>query len=981
MTEDIGRTFSPDLVRLGKRLKKYIHALEKITTAMFFKEEDEPIDDEKIDRLLKKTLPYLQEAFDSNTSLIADENGAVVYTIPEGSDIVGALLTEIPSIKSAIKKENSYIKDDQQKSHHLDALKLFSLILVKLETPVGVRYIGVANSQNDPPYIGADKQLMDELMKTLKIGLDYGKFYGQVKEERSHFQKRFIQAQNHGDWEFLATASEDYFKSRLKSKNVESDDITQKLRKEFDNDTILKDYLDAQLWNFIRDTLPRVKDDKPTERLFREINSFIRKLDSNELKKIDIVNAKKGRKWEINHFPKTALAAARMLLFTDYYKDETAKRATISGQLWDVARKILNKTDTPDKKNFLQWRLDFVRTKWQQIYYLSLKGIQRPKPEKLKEINKICIGIWGPTIKIIKEYLESKQGKDGLYIDSDWLLSWLGSNVLLSKRLKEHYDLVKSDEKKALNPIAKMRYLNHLSHLMLYVLHCVRFAELEKKLSRIKQKENFKRPPFADILVDVTSSLTEAQLYIMSEYAYREIGVHRELRIFERLQRQLAYELPLHTTSNFYRDHLYHVMDVCLLGELLLHSMFSEEATGGEYEFFAETFTTHTASELFHNWYVAALCHDLGYVIEKADKFIGPIHKIRGPGLSDFSKNLKDGLLSGKNEIRKTIIQIVESKSYVIPDALARKLIEADVSTDHGVAGWLHLRQWIQETNYEMKTLAPALTAILRHNLSGQEVDLRKEPLTFLLMFCDHVQEWGRPRIGPESLAYGIAEGMRFSDEPVLSRKIRMSNIFIKGLKPGDVNHTVQKHTCKNCIQSDGLEATCKHKCLRVQGKVDKDKKIEFILPHIEASEADFEPCLSWLMFSRDLQSINYGEKNKPFDISIRMVHTPPRIWSALEWSLLEMDLFEEFANTHPKATYLCEWIAFARNNKEGIEYIANRKEGTETFIIKLHELGKPLKRDLTDEQWKDFPRWKWQWLRQKYTTANLGPWFLENDS
>jgi hypothetical protein len=100
-----------------------------------------------------------------------------------------------------------------------------------------------------------------------------------------------------------------------------------------------------------------------------------------------------------------------------------------------------------------------------------------------------------------------------------------------------------------------------------------------------------------------------------------------------------------------------------------------------------------------------------------------------------------------------------------------------------------------------------------------------------------------------------------------------------------------------------------------------------------------------------------------------------------LGWDPLEMDIFEEFATTYPTATYLLEWIAFARDKREGIEYNGNRKEGTETFIIKLHELGKPLSRDLSDEHWKDFFKWKWQWLSHKYTTSNLGTWFPEHKS
>jgi hypothetical protein len=466
----------------------------------------------------------------------------------------------------------------------------------------------------------------------------------------------------------------------------------------------------------------------------------------------------------------------------------------------------------------------------------------------------------------------------------------------------------------------------------------------------------------------------------MCEYAYREIGVHRELLIFERLSRQLAHELPLYAASNFYRDHLYHVMDVCLLGELLLRSLLPVEEDTKEYDLVADIFIGQTLRELLNNWYVAALCHDLGYVVEQSDKFLKPISEIKGEGLSGFFEKLKEGLEGGKKAIRETIDKIVNSDSSDIPPELACILTNDIVPTDHGVAAWLHLQQWLKDVKCPLDSLAPALKAILRHNLSKQEIDLYKEPLSFLLMLCDHIQEWGRPRVGPEPLARGIMEGLRFAEKPEFVRKVRMNKILLKGLNFREIKREkIPANTCDNCILKGN--AGCKTQCLRVLTKIDKDRSLVFILPHVEAREADFEPCISWLMFCRDLQSINCGEKGLPFQLSIIMEHTPPRIWSALGWDPMEMDIFEEFASTYPTATYLLQWIAFARQKREGIEYMGNRKEGKETFIIKLHELGKPLSRDLSDEHWKDFFKWKWQWLSHKYTTSNLGTWFPEHKS
>jgi hypothetical protein len=365
-------------------------------------------------------------------------------------------------------------------------------------------------------------------------------------------------------------------------------------------------------------------------------------------------------------------------------------------------------------------------------------------------------------------------------------------------------------------------------------------------------------------------------------------------------------------------------------------------------------------------------------VIEQSDKFLNPISDIRGLGLSGFSEKLKEGLEGGKKEIRETVNKIVKTGSTAIPPELACKLVNDILPTDHGVAAWLHLQHWMNDVKYPLESLAPALKAILRHNLSDQEINLYKEPLSFLLMLCDHIQEWGRPRVGPEPLSRGIMEGLRFAEKPEFDRKVRMNKIIIKGLNFQEIKREyIPTNTCDNCVLKDN--SICKTQCSRVQTKLTQEKKLEFKLPHVEAREADFEPCISWLMFCRDLQCINCGERKLPFQLSIIMEHTPPRIWRAFGWNPLEMDIFEEFASTHPKATYLLEWIQFARNKQEGIEYIGKREEGKETFTIKLHELKRPLKRDLSEEHWKNFFQWKWQWLSNKYTTSSLGTWFPEH--
>ncbi len=976
-------SISNDIARYGDRLKNYLPALQKITESLSQRPVRSAANGKDIDGLLTSTLPHLLEGFNSELSFIADEKGEVVYTSSENNIVKKENLANIPLVKTFIKKEGyAAINFDETFDPRPDlyGLSLYSLMVVRYDTPVGLRYVGVVNGGNEPPYLGEDKIFLDEIIKILFLGLRYGK----ENAQRDHFWENYLHAKKRGDWEALSFASKEYINMLIglgnKNKSIEHTHPPQ-IPKHCNNYSVLTDHFDAKLCNFIKSIFPRSVGNEPLENLLKEVNELINNFGNNEPKECS------------DDFNRTLLALARIFLYAKNFNEEILRNIVPSSPngIWNGVEKLLDNDKFIYNNSSSYCRIDWLRTKWQQIYYLSRQGILEPDARKLKRINEIYKSVWKRTIRIIKSFL---QRKTDLYIDSDWLISWLASNILLSKRLKEQYDLIDSKEDKLLNPIGKMRYLKYLSHHVLYVLHCSRFALLKEKIDKdqmIGKKPTkrqgikeiyFIQPPFADIPVDETSSLSQAQLYLMSEYAYREIGVHRELRIFERLSQQLSHELPLYAASNFYRDHLYHVIDVCLLGELILRSLIPIESiekptepTG--YNVVESLFTKPKIKNLLCNWYVAALCHDIGYVIEQSEKFLNPISEIKGEGLSDFSEKLKDGIEKGKKEIKETITKI-KSNDSIIPPELVEKLINDEVTTDHGVAAWLHLRQWIKDIKCPMDSFAPALIAILRHNLSDQEADLHKEPLSFLLILCDHIQEWGRPRVGPEPLARGIMEGLRFGEKPKLDRKVRMNKILVTGLNFQEIDRdSIPESTCNSCILKKNTKCNSVT-CLRVLTKIE-DKKLEFRLPHVEACEADFEPCISWLTFCRDLQCIKPQERDMPFSLSIIMEHTPPRIWSAIGWNPLEMDIFEEFASTHPKATYLLEWIDFARNKRQGIEYIGNRKKGTETFIIKLNELGRPLSRGLSQEHWKNFFQWKWKWLSNKFTASNLGTWFPEN--
>jgi hypothetical protein len=192
----------------------------------------------------------------------------------------------------------------------------------------------------------------------------------------------------------------------------------------------------------------------------------------------------------------------------------------------------------------------------------------------------------------------------------------------------------------------------------------------------------------------------------------------------------------------------------------------------------------------------------------------------------------------------------------------------------------------------------------------------------------------------------------------------------IEGLRPDILDRAdVLQRTCNHCVN----HKCCEDQCLRVHTQLQSDlyAPLVFKLSHTDPIEADFEPTISWLMFCRDLQSLQINGIPLPFDIEIIMKHSYSKIWTNLGWSYTEMDLLEEYANTQQHAAYLCDWIEAARCKTNGIEY--NTSKTGETFIIRLNKLEKPLPRGLPPKVWKSFFKWKWRWLGQKYMNTSVG--------
>lgn len=990
-----------DKARYAEKFSCYVPAVDAISSALASIRELGTMHGTGISGILAGTLPRLRNAFSSEVAFLGDTRLKVRASDPPSLGLTGEILPLAKEVLDLVQPGSSLVLDqDTITVDHplLGELGFRSLLIACLPLADHRFYIGVANSSREEGYLLEDSRLLNSLLRILEFGLRYG----HTQAESSAACRRYRVTRAQGEYTSLSGASAELARllglSLGETRAAHDHDIHL--------DDVLADYLDAELSIAMLALAPssgnetQVDGGKGAQQADRAqgLLDLIRLTDSANRAEIRL-RGKHGRQLEIDlgSYPRTALAVNRVFLWAGFVRAgfrvpegyAEAKRSTKHSKqkpgslgaallFGPIADSLLANAGpfTDDSRDLgnEHAQIDWLRSRWQKIHYLTMHGTLEPKRERLKEAKALYWEVQHWTVRTVHDFLMARQTPQTLQIDSDWLIAWLVTSALLSEGLARYHGLgAETPSEVRCSPAETMRYMACLSETALYALHCARH-HLRKAAMPAKLRTGFRRPDFADVPAYLSPGRTEAQLFVLCEYAYREINVPRELNLFERLTRQLRFELSLYAAGGFYRDHLYHVVDVCLLGELLLRSAVptppGEAGAQSLADVLCEAIKGHALQslhsvdndvtpqpeELLRNWYVAALWHDLGYVVEKASALIRPVAQIDGPGLNQFHAAVQQGLDQGESEI----MQAAENRLSASPHPrLDKDTIVGTRPTDHGLVAWLHLYSWLDAVQQPPSLLAHAMTAILRHNLPAQKVNLCREPLTLLLILCDHLQEWGRPRVQPDPLARSVMEALRSSEQPHFGEKVCTRQLTVKGLQ-----------VIPMAEEPDGETDSIS----RVQTQL--GETAEFHIQYVEAREGDFEPVVSWLMLCRDLQCFASRRAEFPLRLIIQLEHTPSQIWHLLPWKPLEMDLLQEFASQYEPAAYLLEWIRSARGGKEGIEYKGDHDAGEESFRIDLKELNEPLKRGLEDDLWKEFIKWKWRQLGQRYAKLNLGYWF-----
>lgn len=230
----------------------------------------------------------------------------------------------------------------------------------------------------------------------------------------------------------------------------------------------------------------------------------------------------------------------------------------------------------------------------------------------------------------------------------------------------------------------------------------------------------------------------------------------------------------LFLTSKRYRGHEIHQFNVGSLGLFLLKIYVSNSETLEEY--IRKLKGWESCEDVEKCWLIAAFLHDhaipIEYIFrvapvisyyEKAFPTYCGAYKYFCKALDEAYHNLISGSLFDAYE------GILQGRSdlSMLEDIVLRELnsinfnynIEKDQVLDHGILAAVNITTRLRSKNDDFvdrnDIIKTATKAIALHNFS-YEIAFKKDPITFLLVLCDEIQEWERevaaiPYVAPEA--------------------------------------------------------------------------------------------------------------------------------------------------------------------------------------------------------------------------------------
>jgi hypothetical protein len=356
-------------------------------------------------------------------------------------------------------------------------------------------------------------------------------------------------------------------------------------------------------------------------------------------------------------------------------------------------------------------------------------------------------------------------------------------------------------------------------------------------------------------------------IWLVSEYGYVCLGIERDIQVHEHFRRAAQHEALLYHSRMGYRDHLFHAVNTFLIGVGFLTAKASPFAS-----LFSHNSKNTAKPNVLRNWFLAALFHDFGYVMDIL------------PAVQRITNNFKMGYA---DRVTASLGKVWEDQIGEVNCTIEQEChLHAPIGkrSNHGIFSYLHLRETLgrleclsvprrkgkavaaQPGRKLRETYADALSAILKHSLLSEPISAHAEPLTTILVLCDEIQEWLRPSYGSWTLTEAMISLINFqhmlsmlprtvSEPPVFDGVYSNNNQLVFRRSKGDAPVTVRlRYADQNVNVFEPLSRLLMkiYNLERIEGLQKVHLRFELQIPWLTGPRLRYPMDLSELSILRD---------------------------------------------------------------------------------------------------------------------------------
>lgn len=436
----------------------------------------------------------------------------------------------------------------------------------------------------------------------------------------------------------------------------------------------------------------------------------------------------------------------------------------------------------------------------------------------------------------------------------------------------------------------------------------------------INHIKNVSRYLLLDNIAD--SQTIQSIIWLISEYSHNHLEVPERVDIKAHLNFSARTEPLLHSLKEFYRDHFFHVMEVCFTGHFLLELKINSKYL---WEVIAKKLKIGNKEIVVKLWYITALLHDVGYGIDALKSLL------------DFLKFFKNAPSLEKLSVQISDLIDVISEELNNENKLEYGKIKSSAK-DHGIISAHHLFALLckisdDDPTVDLNEYKHVINAISLHNYRKNKISFNSEPLAFLLILCDTLQEWKRMQLNYSNSPLNIISsllGNSIHKDDLLGP---FKEMYIENIKYNQKDDSFQ---------------------------LEKGKPLIFKLIYDEKINKNTGVFSLWLDASCNLQRLDYSDF--PFDIAIEYI-TP--LFRKNGKELKQLHRLRNLKN-ELHLGFLHNWMPEINNNgiltnlSRAVEYKYDENICKERLTLNLRQLtlNKAITKDIS-EFYKRLPEWK----------------------